>query len=95
VKRAQVDHLSDYEEFKRTFLARASSAQDSAGAPAGNLFEIVAAECDIVTIVHRKYVQDPTAPAGTYYPIFTFDAFRVTNGKLAEHWDGAQIAPPG
>ena len=91
VKRAQVDHLSDYEEFRRTFLGRPSSAQDSAGAPAGNLFEIVTAECDIVTIVHRKYVQDPTGPAGTYYPIFTFDAFRVTNGKLTEHWDGAQI----
>jgi predicted SnoaL-like aldol condensation-catalyzing enzyme len=95
VKRAQVDHLSDYEEFRRTFSARASSAQDSGGAPSGNLFEIVTAECDIVTIVHRKYVQDPTAPAGTYYPIFTFDAFRVTRGKLAEHWDGAQISPPG
>lgn len=94
VKRAAADHLSDYDEFKQTFSGRASAAQDVPGTPAGNPFEIVTAQCDIVSIVHRRNVQDPTAPAGTYYPVFTFDAFRVTNGKLTEHWDGAVITPP-
>jgi predicted SnoaL-like aldol condensation-catalyzing enzyme len=96
VKGAAADHLSDYEEFKRVFLSRGSAAaQSSAATPPGNLFEIVTAECDIVTIVHKRYLQDPTAPAGTFYPAFSFDAFRVTNGTLTEHWDGAQIPPPG
>jgi predicted SnoaL-like aldol condensation-catalyzing enzyme len=94
VKRAETDRVSDYEEFKRTFLNRGSSAQTSTGAPPGNFFEIVTAECDIVTIVHKRYLPDPTSAAGTFYPAFTFDSFRVTNGKLTEHWDGAQIPPP-
>lgn len=94
VNRAGVDRVSDYEEYKRTFLNRGTAAQTPAGAPPGNLFEIVVAECDIVTIVHKRYVPDPTAPAGTFYPMFTFDSFRVTNGKLSEHWDGAQIPAP-
>jgi predicted SnoaL-like aldol condensation-catalyzing enzyme len=52
------------------------------------------AECDLVTIIHKNYRQDPTAPAGTFYEVFTFDTFRVRNGKLTEHWDGAVINPP-
>ena len=28
------------------------------------------------------------------YEVFTFDTFRVRNGKLVEHWDGAVINPP-
>jgi predicted SnoaL-like aldol condensation-catalyzing enzyme len=62
--------------------------------PAGNQFEIVTATCDIVTIVHKQNRQDPTAAPGTFYESFTFDAFRVRNGKVVEHWDGALIQPP-
>ena len=55
---------------------------------------IVMAECDLVTVIHRNNRQDPTAAAGTFYEVFTFDTFRVRNGKLVEHWDGAVINPP-
>ena len=48
-------------------------------------------ECDIVTIIHKNYRQDPTAAPGTFYEVFTFDTFRVKNGKFTEHWDGAAI----
>jgi predicted SnoaL-like aldol condensation-catalyzing enzyme len=94
VKRAEADHVSDYEEFRRTFLSRGNSAQSLGPEPPGNIFEIVTAECDMVTIVHKRYVQDPTASAGTFYPAFSFDSFRVANGKLVEHWDGQQIPAP-
>jgi predicted SnoaL-like aldol condensation-catalyzing enzyme len=99
-KRAEDNKVSDYEEFRNTFLAQAGRGGAGRGPaagpqpPQGNPFEIVVAECDLVTAIHRNYRQDPTAAPGTFYEVFTFDAFRVRNGKLVEHWDGAVINPP-
>ena len=102
-KRAEDNKVSDYEEFRNTFLAQAAG-RGAAGAgrglaagpqpPAGNPFEIVVAECDLVTAIHKNFRQDPTAAPGTFYEVFTFDTFRVRGGKLVEHWDGAVINPP-
>jgi len=100
-KRGADDNLTDYEEFKKTFTAQAARppatpAMADAGPqpPAGNPYEIVTAECDIVTVIHKNYRQDPTAAPGKFYEVFTFDTFRVAKGKLVEHWDGNLIIPP-
>jgi len=61
--------------------------------PAGNFLERVIGACDIVTIIHKVYRQDPTKPAGTFYDTYTWDTFRVRNGKLVEHWDGVTLPP--
>lgn len=105
VKGGREAKLSDFEYFKSRFGGpRAGGPGGGAGGgrgaaegpqpPAGNPLEIVMAECDLVTIIHKNFRQDPTAPAGTFYEVFTFDTFRVRNGKLTEHWDGAVINPP-
>jgi predicted SnoaL-like aldol condensation-catalyzing enzyme len=99
-KRAEDNKVSDYEEFKASFLALAAGPGGSGPGPAAgppppreNPLEIVTAECDIVTTVHRIYRQDPTAEPGKFYEVFTFDTFRVKDGKLTEHWDDSVINP--
>ena len=97
-KRAEDNKVSDYEEFKAAFAnaGRGGGRGPATGPtpPQGNPYEVVTAECDIVTVVHKNYRQDPTAEAGKFYEVFTFDTFRIKNGKLVEHWDGAVINPP-
>jgi predicted SnoaL-like aldol condensation-catalyzing enzyme len=36
----------------------------------------------------------PSGSNRACHEVFTFDTFRVRNGKLVEHWDGAVINPP-
>jgi len=102
-KRAQAANTSDYEDFKKTFLAQAAGGGAGAGRgaaagpqpPAGNRAEIVLVQCDIVTVIHKTFRQDPTAAPGTFYEAFTFDAYRVKSGKVVEHWDDQVINSPG
>lgn len=61
--------------------------------PAGNALFQVVASADSFTVIHEQYRPDPSA-AGQFYPVFTFDAFKVANGKLTEHWDGATLPTP-
>jgi predicted SnoaL-like aldol condensation-catalyzing enzyme len=106
VKGAREAGMNDYDYFKARFggpPAARGGGQGGArpGGPAagptpppGNQTEIVVAECDTVVVIHKQNRQDPTAAPGTWYEAFTFDAFRVRNGKLVEHWDAAVINPP-
>ena len=100
-KRALQEKTSDFESFKKTFLAAAAPGAGGGGGaaagprpPEGNRYEVIVAECDIVMVIHKVFLQDPTEKPGTFYEANTFDAYRVKNGKVIEHWDAGTIAPP-
>jgi predicted SnoaL-like aldol condensation-catalyzing enzyme len=44
------------------------------------------AECDYVAVVWKQVLPDPDNASRTW-EAFTFDAFRVRDGRIAEHWD--------
>jgi predicted SnoaL-like aldol condensation-catalyzing enzyme len=48
----------------------------------------IQAEGDYVTLSFVREYDDPTA-AGKRYTTTWFDMFRITDGKIAEHWDSA------
>ncbi len=100
LKAAAEKHISDYEEFKLLFTRIATLGNPGGGnvldGPArqgGRAPQaiIVLAECDLVTAIIKNTPRDPTATPGTTYEQFSFDTFRVRNGKLVEHWDDEEI----
>jgi len=100
LKAAREKQISDYEEFKRLFTRIATLGNPDGGnvldGPArqrgrGPQAVIVVAECDLVTAIIKSTPRDPTASPGTTYERFSFDTFRVRNGKLVEHWDDEEI----
>jgi predicted SnoaL-like aldol condensation-catalyzing enzyme len=52
----------------------------------------IQAEGDYVTLSFVREYDDPNAK-GKKYTTTWFDMFRVENGKIAEHWDSALMAP--
>src|SRR5436190_12064945 len=48
----------------------------------------IVAEGDLVVISFASTLPEPTNSTKTYATTW-FDMFRIVNGKLAEHWDGA------
>ena len=48
---------------------------------------------DIVTLIWDRVAKDPADPSKAYH-YNAFDAFRIKNGKVAEHWDAAMKNPP-
>ncbi len=51
-------------------------------------FDAVLADGDLVQLVQMRPKPEPGDATKTY-PSFWFDLFRVKDGKLVEHWDGA------
>jgi len=53
----------------------------------------IQAEGDYVTLSFVREYDDP-AHKGQKYTTTWFDMFRIVDGKIAEHWDCALLAPP-
>jgi predicted SnoaL-like aldol condensation-catalyzing enzyme len=62
-------------------------ASDEVGPEMRNPPAHIVAEGDLVTFIFKQATPDPNDKAKTY-DRFTFDMFRIRNGKIVEHWDG-------
>ena len=62
-------------------------ATDDIGPEMKNPPAYIVAEGDLVVFVFKQKTPDPKDKTKTY-DRFTFDTFRIKNGKIAEHWDG-------
>jgi len=63
-------------------------ASDDVGPEMKNPPAYIVAEGEFVTFVFKQQTPDPKDKTKSY-DRFTFDLFRIKNGKIAEHWDGA------
>ncbi|RSM40408.1 hypothetical protein DMA12_27040 [Amycolatopsis balhimycina DSM 5908] len=52
---------------------------------------VMVAEGDKVVMMISRDLPDPREPGKTYRS-YWFDMWRVEDGKLAEHWDGAPVS---
>ncbi len=90
----EINHLHGREEFKALMPMMMSAdgpfAPPPADAPKGNPLYKVMADCDMIVVLQQRYLPDPQYK-GKYYEAFWFDAWRVKDGKLMEHWDAAEI----
>ena len=90
----EINHLHGREEFMALMPMMMSAdgpfAPPPADAPKGNPLYKVMADCDMIIVLQQRYLPDPQYK-GKYYEAFWFDAWRVKDGKLMEHWDAAEI----
>ena len=77
---------------KASGAAQGRSLVDLGGISLRNLPVIVIAEADLVLLVYKGALPDPDAPSKTY-EAFAFEAYRVRDGMLAEHWDQVTLSP--
>ena len=83
-------HLEAFRAFggvRPLYLTRPARA---AGAPADIMARVAVGACDVVTAIHAHYAPHP-ARAGEFYENYTFDTFRIQDGRLVEHWDGGGL----
>ncbi|MEC3949619.1 hypothetical protein [Sphingobium sp. HWE2-09] len=92
----EVNGVHGLDEFKLLLEMKAKGAEGPPpplpGQPAEDPYHYIMADCDHVFQLKKSYLPDPQHP-GQFYEAFAFDFWRVDNGKLVEHWDGARIPP--
>jgi predicted SnoaL-like aldol condensation-catalyzing enzyme len=76
------------DELVRFIKSLPRPASDDVGEQMKNPPAYIVAEGDLVTFIFKQPTPDPKDKAKTY-DRFTFDLFRIKNGKIVEHWDGA------
>lgn len=88
-------HLNGKEGFIAAIQSGILAPHRAPGAPppppmAPRVPAIVMTQGNFVTVVWKQMRPDPKDPS-KMYASFAFDTFRMKDGKMAEHWDGALL----
>jgi predicted SnoaL-like aldol condensation-catalyzing enzyme len=87
-RQAEVNVIASRDAFAEVMVEGLTGSGRGAMAP--RVADLVTAECDYVTVVWQQATLDPDDAMRTY-GAFTFDTFRVADGRLAEHWDSSTL----
>lgn len=99
---AELNGVEGREEFKllnelaERGIESAGPPKPLPGEPEGDLQHLIIADCNHVFTMRKSYQLDPQRE-GQFYEVFDYDAWRIKDGKLVEHWDGLRLpqnAPP-
>ena len=90
LKREEASGMSSRDGIVAAIMDNSQPAPSGGRQPDGRELVIVMAECDLVTGVVKRIKPDPQTPGRTF-ELFTFDTFRVRDGKFTEHWDGVSL----
>ena len=88
-----INGLSGKEAFAAYLKILRAGQPTGAQGPAGDPTYRIFVDGEYVVVLQLRYLPDPLNPGGTYES-FLFDAWRVKDGKLYEHWDSATIPEP-
>ena len=86
-----IEHDPHWQDGRENFVKMLKSQPfDSydVGSDLRNPPALIVAEKDLVTYVFRQIVPDPQDRTKSYEQ-YSFDTYRVKDGKLVEHWNGA------
>ena len=87
-----IEHNPRYQSGRENFVKLLRSLPPSAEGDIGPELQdppaFIIAEKDLVTYIFKRTVADPQNK-GKSYERFSFDTFRIKDGKIVEHWDGA------
>jgi predicted SnoaL-like aldol condensation-catalyzing enzyme len=85
-----IEHNPRYESgrdnFAKMLAAAPKPANDEIGLEMKNPPTFIVAEGDVVTYIFKRSTPDLKDKSKTY-DRYTFDTFRIRNGKIVEHWD--------
>jgi len=76
------------ESFVKLLESLPKPANDDIGPELKDPPAVIIAEGDLVTYIFKRMEPDPKDKSKAYEQ-FSFDMFRVKNGKIVEHWDTA------
>ena len=87
----ELTHLDAFRAFGAVRPLNLTRPAHADGAPEDRLATVAIGACDVATVIHAHYAPHPARGVGEFYENYTFDMFRLRDGRIVEHWDGGAL----